>query len=128
MELKKKLLYFGCLEDHGHFMHVPERPWRSMLYAEDFEKETGMKGTFYPIDGKYTPEETSEQGDAREVDVAPFKIIAWHDYTVDSRPGSNSALVGFGYTSREEMLADATEKFPGVMKRQPVLLKFVKEP
>ena len=81
----------------------------------------------FPIDGEHTPKDTIDQGTAGEVILGNYRIIAWHDYTGDSRPGSNSALVGLGYESRDEMLIAAAVKFPSIMKRQKGPLKFVEE-
>lgn len=82
---------------------------------------TGIEGVtdnfLHAIDGTFTPL-ISGQGAYKESIVPPFRIVAWHDYTVDSRPGSNSALLGIGYESADEMLNDAINHFPAVMQRQ----------
>jgi len=76
------------------------------------------------MDGVYVPGHTREQGQYQVSVVPPFCIVAWHDFTVDKRPGSNSALLGIGYgASVEDIFADAAIKFPSVMKRQIVPLK-----
>jgi hypothetical protein len=74
------------------------------------------------IDGLYVPGNTA-QGAAQFSMVGPFTIIAWHDYTVDSRPGSNSNIIGYGYTgTRAEIIIDMFKdfllQFPQVIKRQ----------
>lgn len=71
------------------------------------------------IDGRFTPTETTQPTFYRYSTIGRAQIVAWHDYTVDQRPGSNSMLIGIGFESAEEMLIYADVKFPSVMKRQP---------
>ncbi len=125
----KKLLYFGCVRHVGHYLFADE--FNHVYDEEKLEELTGIKDVpheiFASIDGKHTPKSSKNQGDAAVMDLPPFKVIAWHDYTIDSRGNSNSALLGYEYDSREEMLADAAKVFPGVMKRQPGPLNFIDE-
>ena len=109
----KELLYFGCIGEPGHYFYGPGEG--SLMRSER---------PALNVDGVYTPKETLKQGSACEVIVDRYRLIAWHDYTGDSRGNSNSVLLGIGYASREEMLKDAAEKFPSVMKRQKVPLVF----
>lgn len=112
----KKLLYFGCIGEPGHYFYRPGE--HSLSFSE--------RPTLH-VDGEYTPKGTIKQGAAREVVNDQYRIIAWHDYTGDSRGNSNSVLLGIGYESREEMLADAKIEFPSVMERQPGPLNFIDE-
>lgn len=73
------------------------------------------------IDGRFTPKSTTEQGLYTQTQQQDWLILAWHDYTVDKRLGSNSVLLGQGYASAAELIADARIKFPSVMRRQPRL-------
>ena len=109
----KKLLYFGCIRQPGHYWFSEGES--SIPYADRPK---------FPIDGVYVPALDARQGAAEEHDLEDCRIIAWHDYTGDHRPNSNSALVGFGYDSVEEMLKDAEAKFPTIMKRQTKPLNF----
>lgn len=124
----KKLLYFGCLQDVGHYLWDGEDSC-SIYGAESLEKRTGIRAysddIFWGIDGRYVPKGTKAQGAAKETIVSPFRIVAWHDYSIDSRGASNSALLGFEYESAEEMLADAVVQYPSVMKRQTKPIEFV---
>lgn len=119
----KKLLYFGCIGDKGHYLWSSEHSHIANRSA--LKSITGIEGVtdrfLLSIDGTYAPL-ISTQGAYKESFVPPFRIIAWHDYTVDSRPGSNSALLGIGYDSTDEMLNDAINHFPSVMKRQTIPL------
>jgi hypothetical protein len=115
----KRMLYFGCLVKKGHYLwatescHIANRSaLKSVSAIDDVTDEFLIS-----LDGAFTPL-ISAQGAYKESLVPPFRIIAWHDYTVDSRPGSNSALLGIGYESTDEMLDDAINHFPSVMKRQ----------
>ncbi len=125
----KKLLYFGCLRDVGHFLWLGDDSGM-ICSAEELEKKTGIKAytdeIFWGIDGRHVPKNTKAQGAAKESIVPPFRIVAWHDYTIDHRGASNSALLGFGYESAEEMLADAAIQYPSVIKRQTKPIEFVK--
>ena len=112
----KRLFYFGKIRVPGHYWFKEGEV--SMPYAEK---------PAFAIDMEHTPEKDLDQGSAREVVLEDCLIVAWHDYTGDSRPNSNSALVGFEYHSREDMLEDAKTMFPSVMARQPGPLVFVEE-
>lgn len=128
----KKLLYFGCIKECGHYLWVSER--ENVCNCSALKRYSGIDGVtdrfLNGIDGTYVPGTTQEQGVYQESIVPPFRIVAWHDYTVDRRPGSNSAILGIGYDSAVEMLADAVEYFPLVMKRQspprPIVAKYSK--
>lgn len=107
--MKKQLFYFGCIGQAGHYW-FPRKP---IDLPGVNMKILGC------IDGTFTPEKYTGQGAAQETVIGPLRIVAWHDYTVDKRPKSNSNLVGYGYDNAEDMLADATNFFPTVMNRQP---------
>lgn len=105
----KQLFYFGCMGGVGHYWY-PHQPGNL----------PGVnKNIFGVIDGTFTPGNYYDQGAAQEVIIGPIRIIAWHDYSVDKRPGSHSTLIGYGYDSADAMLIDAEKQFPSVMKRQP---------
>jgi hypothetical protein len=120
----KKLFYFGCIGACGHYLFPALR---------DADKEQ-MPGVNFKviqyIDGLYTPSEYGQQGAAQFTQVGPLSIISWHDFTIDKRPGSNSNIIGYGYTGDqkqiiEDMFNDFKIKFPQVYKRQttPITLK-----
>lgn len=115
------LLYFGCLFRPGHYLFLSENG-TTIQNASSLERFCGIRGQVTDrfiqcIDGLFTPVRTG-QGIYKISHVPPFLIVAWHDYTVDKRPGSNSALLGVGFTHAEEMFAAARLKFPSVMARQ----------
>lgn len=110
----KRTYYFGCMGVTGHYMHPHIR-------------QGELPGVNYNaikyIDGIYTPGDTTKQGAAQLSIVGPLTIIAWHDYTVDCRPGSNSVIMGYGFTgTRAEIIVDMFKdfmvRFPQVVNRQ----------
>ena len=115
----KKLLYFGCIGQSGHYLWVSEH--YSVSNVSALKHHTGItmvnERFLHFMDGAFVPP-SGKQGVFRESIVPPFRIIAWSDYTVDSRPGSNSALLGYGYANADEILIDAINHFPSVMQRQ----------
>lgn len=119
----KTLLYFGYIKEKGHYLWTRENC--VITNRDALERLTGIRGVtdnfLNAIDDVYTPLITA-QGAYKEFFVPPFRIVAWHDYTVDTRPGSNSALLGRGYESVIEMLKDAENQFPSVMNRQTAML------
>ena len=123
--MKQVLLYFGCIKDKGHYLWYNEHnrvPDISVL------KSLGVEGVsdhfLHCLDETFTwPNEM--QGICKESFVPPFRILAWHDRTIDTRGGSNSALIGVGYTTSQEMVAAAKSQYPSVMQRQtsPLIIK-----
>jgi len=110
----KRTYYFGCLGEKGHYMHPHIR--RGELPGVNYR-------VIEYIDGLYTRGNTTEQGAAQFSMIGPLTIIAWHDYTVDSRPASNSVIIGYGFTGAraemiQEMIKDFSIRFPQVIKRQ----------
>lgn len=114
-DVKKHLYYFGCIGNVGHYF------WTSNAWSSD-SRSTRIDGVNTKIlerlDGAFTPADPTE-GIYNDCVIPPLRIVAWHDYSVDKRPGSNSVLVGYGYETAEEMIDDAVVKFPSVMNRQP---------
>lgn len=122
----RHLLYFGCIGVAGHYLWLTEGHTAGG-HGSIFRSRSGIEGISESfincMDGVYVPGHTREQGQYQVSVVPPFCIVAWHDFTVDKRPGSNSALLGIGYGGVEDIFADAIVKFPSVMKRQIVPLK-----
>jgi hypothetical protein len=111
--MSKRTYYFGCIDVPGHYMHPSTR-------RGDFPGANYRVIEY--IDGLYVPGITT-QGAAQFSMVGPFTIIAWHDYTVDKRTGSNSNIIGYGFTgTRAEIIVDMFKdfqlRFPQVIRRQ----------
>lgn len=118
MNADRKLIYFGCIREAGHYYWTHENYGR--FFGEGLASLLGCNPRLIEhFDGVYPPWPEKELGRYQESIVPPVRIVAWWDRTVDSRPGSNSALIGTGYDSAQEMLDDAPKWFPSVMKRQP---------
>jgi hypothetical protein len=116
----KKLLYFGCIRESGHFL------WQTERYHHHARQTAALIPGLNPrvlevLDGVFTPwiENGREiEGLYQESIVPPVRIVAWWDRSIDTRGACNSALVGFGFASAEEMLDAAAIQFPSVMARQ----------
>jgi len=78
-------VYFGCRHSHGHFFHVKGAQRRDLSAAE-----SGLP--WERVDGELTPKASKRQGDAAIHHLDGWTAIAWHDYRIDSRPGSNAAV------------------------------------
>lgn len=117
--MKTALFYFGCGRDKGHFLWETEGQYIHVFH--DAAKRLGVTESVLKfIDGTYIPSSYPQiQGHYQLSIIGPCKIVAWHDYSVDSRSGSNSALIGTGFDSPESMIDAAILKFPSFMNRQP---------
>lgn len=116
---ERKLLYFGCIKEKGHFLWNSES-WHH--YYDQMAKEIpGLNpNVLRHLDGVYAPYDPHErEGLYLESTIPPVRIVAWWDRSVDKRMACNSAFIGFGYDSAEEILDDAVSRFPSVMSRQP---------
>lgn len=119
--MNKKLIFFGrnC-STNGHFLYENDG---YSLRDGDAERIMDMPGCrlFGFLDGLFCPYDTTEQGRYKVNSVPPLLIVSWWDYTGDSRPGSNSNLIGRGFESGEEMIKAAFNQFPKIMGRQKKL-------
>lgn len=119
--MKKKLLYFGCIGHAGHSLFEYDSPGgyirATSANLREYFPQSNLE-CLKAIDGTFGPH-TREQGKYNDCTIPPLRIVSWWDYTIDSRPGSNSNLIGIGYESAEEMIDDAYKIFPSVMNRQP---------
>lgn len=113
----KKLFFFGCLDQVGHYFK-PDLTETMKREMSDVNPEL-----FKRIDGLYVPNTPRSQGSGQFVTIGSISIIAWHDYTVDTRPGSNSNIIGYGYTGTNltrvhDMYTDFKRLFPSIYGRQ----------
>ena len=109
----KKLYYFGCIGKPGHHFYLNDT---CRIRPEVVDIPRLNQAVLNSI-GSFPPKDRSD-GYYNECTVPPVKIVAWWDNSVDKRPGSRSVLIGYGYASAEEMINDAYDRFPSVMKRQ----------
>lgn len=91
--------YFGCVNGPGHYMHKPDlgHDWH-FLRANPWgiNIDDGFKGLRY-MDG--------------------WTALAIRDYSVDSRPGSNSVFLAEGDYTAAQMAEIAKQQFPSIAKR-----------
>jgi len=117
--MRKKLFYFGCIGAPGHYLHGSHYGGDPALAAKEMPGiNSRLLGS---LDDVFTPASTKQQGVYQVSAIPPVIIVAWHDYTGDGRPGSNSALIGYGYDDAEQIIEAAHGLFPTVMSRQPKL-------
>lgn len=105
----REVFYFGCADHRsGHFWFQSGMiPWKEPLSLAA-EK----------IDGRFAPRNTSKAGVCTLTYLEGWSILAWWDYSVDKRPGSNSALVAKGTHSFDQMMLLLNSEFPNVANRQ----------
>jgi hypothetical protein len=118
-------LYFGCFEQAGHFVwnidyeHV--NPWKT-LGAYWLQMHDGVLTPHYS--GQYFPDE----GDALVHHFGNFTVLAFWDYSVDSRWGSNSMFAIPGHhLDFSEVLVEAKKAFPKIFERFKFEIKDVGE-
>jgi hypothetical protein len=95
-----KVYYFGCIGEAGHYMHTPNEASHDWDFMEKNPWGLGLDDGFKGLRHK-----------------DGWTALAMTDYTVDSRPGSNSVFLAEGTFSQEEMNALAHQYFPSVAKR-----------
>ncbi|MFC7515115.1 hypothetical protein ACFQUU_08875 [Herbaspirillum sp. GCM10030257] len=108
----KHWIYFGCHRQVGHYLFLPGMRPR---YDRQLDKLTHF-------DGKLPP-----QGDATPYVAAVSRLGGWGlsalafwDYSVDNRGGSNSVFYAPSLTiTPEELMAGAKQHFPEVWARLP---------
>ncbi len=119
----KKLLYFGCIKDAGHYLWETQN---SRIYSFNIKIPGLNKRVLEHLDSVFTPPDW-KPGYLISI-VPPVMIVSWWDNSVDKRPGSNSAFIGYGYKSAEQILDDAVKLFPSVMSRQERPKPFILTP
>jgi hypothetical protein len=121
----KKLFFFGCGNNQkGHYLF--ESDDRMNGHTDQISDRYGINRRILGgvIDSSFAPAGTDEQSKYQLSYICTtkadfIKIVSWWDRTGDSRPGSNSSLIGIGYSSAEEMIDDAYVYFPMTMGRMP---------
>lgn len=115
--------YFGVWpgDDGGHFVFPPsgEPSWLDAHKAK--AREHGCPFGAEDLDGTFTPPRRAGQGVVRFVHTTAggkaWSVLAWHDYTGDSRPGSNSAIAIEGTHEYDAAMEIARRMFPDVFAR-----------
>ena len=123
-----KVFYFGCYGNAGHYMRAPGgSALRSTRAEHDF---TISNPWGYNIDGELcvSPERRQVQGVTKVHHKDGWTAISFWDRSVDSRPGSNSALLAEGEHTFEGMMALFNHYFPEVLKRYKFPIVEVQSP
>ncbi len=102
-----KCLYFGCIKEAGHYLFISNG---TSIYGE-WHKWVALR------DGMLAPVFCREAGKALLHHYDGFTIIAFWDYSVDTRPGSNSMFIMPGTKDFYGALEIANSYFPQVFKR-----------
>jgi hypothetical protein len=111
------IFYFGCHRGPGHYLYEIQQG----RFITSRHPEVMLPPCFRPeaIDQKIQPVTNHRQGAAALIQAQNFTALSWHDFTVDSRPGSSSTLICSGTLSFDEMLAVLRLHLPSVSDRQP---------
>ncbi len=99
------MMFFGCIGQAGHYLWSNEH--RHVAHERWYDH----------IDGTFAPRDRSKGATLSHLFDDTLTILAFVDYTVDSRPGSNGAFIEDGCLTREQMIERAYEQFPNVAKR-----------
>lgn len=70
------------------------------------------------IDARLTPANDRSQGAAALRWQNGYSVLAWHDFTTDSRPGSNSVFIVAGTRTFAELVRLLDECAPEIARRQ----------
>lgn len=108
-----KVLYFGCIREVGHYLY--DTKWTRSL---DFSVVPWDE-----IDGKLCPQETTDQGASELHQKEGWTALAFWDYSIDKRPGSNSVFFAEGLHTFAEMCQISREHFPQVYERIDFIIK-----
>lgn len=103
-----KPLYFGCLGSDGHYVF-------DVNGVKDHKSEEAdflMKN-----DGRLAPKNDKSHGKTAFYQFEKFSILAMHDYSIDSRPGSNSMFLIPGTNTKEETTRLIKIHFPKIWER-----------
>lgn len=122
----QRALYFGCLEDIGHYFWTIEG--RSSMYGR--ETERWLPGAWDKLadsgllmNGKVPDKPT---GDVYWTCATEDRFaFFWWDRSVDTRSGSNSGFYTTGIADRNAAFDFACKAFPTVVARQkhPLIIK-----
>lgn len=69
------------------------------------------------VDGALTPKDRARQGSAALHHLNGWTALAFHDYLIDSRPGSNTVIAVNAEVTAEDAIALALAHFPDIAER-----------
>lgn len=111
------LFYFGCRNNKpGHYLWHGSQTFDYRNYRSRLNFKADVLGC---LDGTFILK-NAQEGQYAVSHLPGLIIIAWPDYSVDGRPGSNSVLVAATdeYKTVEQVLDAAKSMYPDIMARQ----------
>lgn len=105
------VLYFGCLDQPGHFLHFRQIRDRELFDMTPWGTELDSK---LLVSAK-VPD--NPNGVTALFQRDGWTAVAFWDRSVDSRPGSNSAFLVHALVTKEELLQMARKQWPGVWEQ-----------
>lgn len=110
----KDWLYFGCYRGPGHYLF---KPGMREVYGSELRKLLNFDSLLPPQDSN-----TGYVATISRLGAWGVTALAFWDYTVDSRGGSNSVFYAPSLTIEpDELMAQAREQFPQVWARLPAV-------
>lgn len=122
----KDILYVGCARGvyghsgGGHYQYLCteyEGKWymddKGLRYAEPLHPDF-LNGE---LEGGFCSEETTKAFQAKVTRIEGFTVLAFWDYSGDSRPGSSSTFVMRGFHHFPEMIVKLEKALPDLFKR-----------
>lgn len=113
-------MYFGCNDGLGHYLF---NPGMYKSYERKFQRLNNC-------DGLLPPQESSEPyiATVSRLEGWGLSALAFWDYSVDNRSGSNSVIFAPSLTiTPSDLLAEAQKRFPQVFNRLPQAVRLVSE-
>lgn len=119
-----RVLFFGCHGSKGHYLwtedrrrHLTARPGEEYGYVGSQGEGTWIPMGWKKLDGAFPPR-PGKQGEASLHHVGDWTVIAWWDYSVDDRGGSNANfLIEQPNLDFDTALALARDRWPEVFAR-----------
>ena len=101
--------YFGCIDEPGHYV------WSATSKRKVYNKFTDW---ICKMDDLLTTKFENNDGQGLLHQYDGFTILAFHDCSVDTRPGSNSMFIFYGTLSFSEVIHEANINFPEIMNKR----------
>lgn len=106
------MIYFGCKNEAGHYC------W------DETGKRLFRHENLFLLnhDTKLAPQNDKTESRAILHHYPDFTVLAYWDYKVDSRPGSNSMFLTNGKKSPQEIIDEIKTSFPDIWERSPATI------
>lgn len=109
--------YFGCIGMPGHYV----------FHKNGLTAHNKFANWILNMDGKLTPQFDLTEGLALLHHFDGFTILAFHNYSVDKRPGSNSMFIFSGELNFHQMIKHAHNHFGQIMEKLVFIIKLAKQ-